>query len=75
MTNLPPAKDDRADGLEACMTELQRALVLLRDAHAVAIADGRRMYVVFLDIAATLIAREIARVTDFEDLSKQARAA
>jgi hypothetical protein len=48
------------------MTELQRALVLLREAHVVAIADGHRTYVVFLDIAATLIAREIARVTDFE---------
>ena len=48
------------------MTELQRALVLLREARFVAMADGRRTYVVFLDIAAALIAREIARVTDFE---------
>jgi hypothetical protein len=48
------------------MTELQRALVLLREAHAVAMADGQKTYVVFLDIAAALIAREIAGVTDFE---------
>jgi hypothetical protein len=61
------AHDDRAGGLEARgITELQRALVLLREAHVVAIADGRRTYVIFLDIAAALIAREIARVTDFE---------
>jgi hypothetical protein len=48
------------------MTELQCALVLLREAHVVAIADGRRTYIAFLDIAATLIVREIARVT-FEE--------
>jgi hypothetical protein len=55
------------DGLEARgMTELQRALVLLRQARFVAMADGRRTYAVFLDIAAALIAREIAGVTDFE---------
>jgi hypothetical protein len=67
MATIPPPDDDRAGGLEARgMTELQRALVLLREARFVAMADGRRTYVVFLDIAAALIAREIARVTDFE---------
>jgi hypothetical protein len=46
------------------MTELQRALVLLRQAHMTARTD-RRTYAAFLEIEAILVAREIARRTDW----------
>jgi hypothetical protein len=49
---------------EQGMTELQRAIVLLRQAHMTARTD-RRTYAAFLEIEAILVAREIARRTDW----------
>jgi len=58
----PLAPDDDPD-----LTPLQRACLLLLEALCLTSADGLRTFLEFLQLAATRVAAEVARVDDWSD--------
>lgn len=63
----PPGRTEPPDEPEPPLTPLQRAQALLGEARDVAVLDGRRTYLAFLEIVASFASTEFARLADWDE--------